>query len=113
MSNEVEFINTKKEFTTPSSTLNYSTNNINPFLLSVGIGAFLFTANNTLKQTISMKNDIKLEMLDSYKKLTTPMYSESEDYSKILTNVVTKILSNTEDFSDINQYINDNFWDLI
>ena len=53
-------------------------------------------------------------MLDSYKNLTTtPIYSENEDYSKILTNVVTEMLSNTEDFSDINQYINDNFWDLV
>lgn len=60
-----------------------------------------------------MEKDIKLEMLDSYKNLTTGIYSENEDYSKILTNVVTEMLSNTQDFSDINQYINDNFWDLV
>ena len=60
-----------------------------------------------------MEKDIKLEMLDSYKNLTTGIYSENEDYSKILTNVVTEMLSNTEDFSDINQYINENFWDLV
>ena len=53
-------------------------------------------------------------MLDSYKVLNNhSIYSENEEYSKILTNVVTEMLSNTQDFSDINQYINDNFWDLV
>lgn len=42
-----------------------------------------------------------------------PEATLNEDYSKMLTNVVTEMLSNTEDFSDINQYINDNFWDLV
>lgn len=56
-----------------------------------------------------MEKDIKLEMLDSYKNLVLLVYSENEDYSKILTNVVTEMLSNTQDFSDINQYINENF----
>lgn len=53
-------------------------------------------------------------MLDKYNLLNThSIYSESEGYKKILTNVVTEMLSNTQDFSDINQYINDNFWDLV
>ena len=39
-----------------------------------------------------MEKDIKLEMLDSYKNLTTGIYSENEDYSKIITILV--ILTN-------------------
>lgn len=114
MTNQIEFIDTKKEFATPSATLNYKTNNINTLLLVVGTGFTIFTADNALKETISMKNNIQKEMLDSYKALSNhSIYSESEEYSKILTNVVTEMLSNTQDFSDINQYINENFWDLV
>ena len=79
----------------------------------VGTTFTIFTPANALKENIDMEKDIKLEMLDSYKNLTTGIYSENEDYSKILTNVVTEMLSNTQDFSDINQYINENFWDLV
>jgi hypothetical protein len=118
MTHQIKFTdtkNTKGEFKTPSTTINYkTTNNNNALLLVVGTTFAIFTADNALKENINMKNDIKSEMLDSYKNLTTtPIYSENEDYSKILTNVVTEMLSNTEDFSDINQYINDNFWDLV
>ncbi len=114
MIHQIKFIDTKEEFKTPSTTLNYRTNNFNALLLFVGTTFTIFTADNALKENINMKNDIKLEMLDSYKNLTTTsIYSENEDYGKILTNVVTEMLSNTEDFSDINQYINDNFWDLV
>ncbi|EKY11604.1 hypothetical protein HMPREF9075_00604 [Capnocytophaga sp. oral taxon 332 str. F0381] len=113
MTNQIEFIHTKKEFTAPSATLNYKTNNINTLLLFVGTTFTIFTPANALKENIDMEKDIKLEMLDSYKNLTTGIYSENEDYSKILTNVVTEMLSNTQDFSDINQYINENFWDLV
>ena len=113
MTNQIEFIHTKKEFTAPSATLNYKTNNINTLLLFVGTTFTIFTPANALKENIDMEKDIKLEMVDSYKNLTTGIYSENEDYSKILTNVVTEMLSNTQDFSDINQYINENFWDLV
>ena len=113
MPNQIEFIHTKKEFAIPSATLNYKTNNINTLLLFVGTTFTIFTPANALKENIDMEKDIKLEMLDSYKNLTTGIYSENEDYSKILTNVVTEMLSNTQDFSDINQYINENFWDLV
>ena len=113
MTNQIEFIHTKKEFTAPSATLNYKTNNINTLLLFVGTTFTIFTPANALKENIDMEKDIKLEMLDSYKNLTTGIYSENEDYSKILTNVVTEMLSNTQDFSDINHYINENFWDLV
>ena len=113
MTNQIEFILTKKEFAAPSATLNYKTNNINTLLLFVGTTFTIFTPANALKENIDMEKDIKLEMLDSYKNLTTGIYSENEDYSKILTNVVTEMLSNTQDFSDINQYINENFWDLV
>lgn len=113
MTNQIEFIHTRKEFTAPSATLNYKTNNINTLLLFVGTTFTIFTPANALKENIDMEKDIKLEMLDSYKNLTTGIYSENEDYSKILTNVVTEMLSNTQDFSDINQYINENFWDLV
>ena len=113
MTNQIEFIHTKKELTAPSATLNYKTNNINTLLLFVGTTFTIFTPANALKENIDMEKDIKLEMLDSYKNLTTGIYSENEDYSKILTNVVTEMLSNTQDFSDINQYINENFWDLV
>ena len=114
MTHQIKFTDTKGEFKTPSTTINYKTTNNNALLLVVGTTFAIFTADNALKENINMKNDIKLEMLDSYKNLTTtPIYSENEDYGKILTNVVTEMLSNTEDFSDINQYINDNFWDLV
>ncbi|MGQ4708469.1 hypothetical protein [Capnocytophaga gingivalis] len=114
MTHQIKFTDTKGEFKTPSTTINYKTTNNNALLLVVGTTFAIFTADNALKENINMKNDIKSEMLDSYKNLTTtPIYSENEDYSKILTNVVTEMLSNTEDFSDINQYINDNFWDLV
>ena len=114
MTHQIKFTDTKGEFKTPSTTINYKTTNNNELLLVVGTTFAIFTADNALKENINMKNDIKSEMLDSYKNLTTtPIYSENEDYSKILTNVVTEMLSNTEDFSDINQYINDNFWDLV
>ena len=114
MTHQIKFTDTKGEFKTPSTTINYKTTNNNALLLVVGTPFAIFTADNALKENINMKNDIKSEMLDSYKNLTTtPIYSENEDYSKILTNVVTEMLSNTEDFSDINQYINDNFWDLV
>ena len=121
MTHQIKFTDTKDtkgEFKTHSTTLNYKTINNNALLIVgttiVGTAFTIFTADNVLKENINMKNDIKLEMLDSYKNLTTtPIYSENEDYSKILTNVVTEMLSNTEDFSDINQYINDNFWDLV
>jgi hypothetical protein len=114
MTHQIKFTDTKGEFKTPSTTINYKTTNNNALLLVVGTTFAIFTADNALKENINMKNDIKSEMLDSYKNLTTtPIYSENEDYSKILTNVVTEMLSNTQDFSDINQYINDNFWDLV
>ena len=114
MTHQIKFTDTKGEFKTPSTTINYKTTNNNALLLVVGTTFAIFTADNALKENINMKNDIKSEMLDSYKNLTTtPIYSENEDYSKILTNVVTEMLSNIEDFSDINQYINDNFWDLV
>ena len=113
MTHQIKFTDTKGEFKTPSTTINYKTTNNNALLLVVGTTFAIFTADNALKENINMKNDIKSEMLDSYKNLTTGIYSENEDYSKILTNVVTEMLSNTEDFSDINQYINDNFWDLV
>ena len=114
MTHQIKFTDTKGEFKTPSTTINYKIINNNVLLLVVGTTFAIFTADNALKENINMKNDIKSEMLDSYKNLTTtPIYSENEDYSKILTNVVTEMLSNTEDFSDINQYTNDNFWDLV
>ena len=39
--------------------------------------------------------------------------NQEEDYKKTLTSVVEKMLSNTENFSDIEQHIRDNFWDLV
>ena len=93
MTHQIKFTdtkNTKGEFKTPSTTINYkTTNNNNALLLVVGTTFAIFNLT------------------------TNPIYSENEDYRKILTNVVTEMLSNTEDFSDINQYINDNFWDLV
>ena len=96
MTHQIKFTDTKDtkgEFKTPSTTINYKTTNNNALLLVVGTPFAIFTADNALKENINMKNDIKLEMLDSYKNLTTtPIYSENEDYSKILTNVVTEML---------------------
>lgn len=110
----IEFVTSEENLTTPSSTINYKTNDFKALLLFAGTTFTIFIADNVLKETISMEKDIQIEILDTYKILDNDsIYIDQEDYSKILTNVVKEMLSNTEDFSDINQHINDNFWDLV